>query len=182
MNPRIREIARVGLFSALAVAGGYIFLAVPNVEVFTATVFLAGLLLGSRDGMLVGFISQTLFSTLNPLGISPPPLFVAQVAHRILVGFIGGRFKYNADESDNVWLRGFRFGALGLLLTWAYDLMTDFSFFLVSGFTLDQIKTTLTLGLPFYLIHGGINTIIFAVVLPFVLKVVERMNVIKIAD
>jgi len=170
MNPRIREIARVGLFSALAVAGGYLFLAVPNVEIFTATVFMAGLLLGSRQGMLVGFISQTLFSTLNPLGISPPPLFVAQVAHRVLVGYVGGRFEFKTGVEKKVWPMALRFGSAGLVLTWLYDLMTDFSFYFIVGFNLEQVKTTLTLGLPFYLIHGGVNTVIFAVVLPFVLR------------
>ncbi|MFQ6115159.1 MAG: ECF transporter S component [bacterium] len=182
MKPGLSKIAAVGIFSGLAFAGGYIFVAVPNVEIITALIFLSGISLGTRNGILVGVIAQSLFSTLNPFGISPPPLFVAQVANRALVGYVGGRFgKFNYEERK-FWIIAVYLGITGLLLTWLFDIMTDFSSFFISGFSFEQMKLTFLLGLAWYLVHGIGNTLIFALVLPVVIQGLRSVNFIKQAN
>src|SRR3990172_12571296 len=86
----ISEIAIVGIFSAMAFAGAYLLIAIHNVEIFTATIFLSGVLFGKRTGALVGAIASALFAIFNPYGISPLPLFIVQVLSRALMGYAGG--------------------------------------------------------------------------------------------
>jgi uncharacterized membrane protein len=174
MKATISELTTIGIFSALAFAGGYLFLAVPNVEVFTAIIFLSGIFLGSKNGMLVGLIAQSLFSTLNPYGVSPPPLFIAQVLNRVLVGYVGGRFQTFFDAEKKLWSTAIYFGGIGLLLTGLFDFMTDFSSFFISGFSLQQMKITFALGIPFYITHGFVNTVLFALVLPVLIRAIRR--------
>jgi uncharacterized membrane protein len=182
MKITISDIAQVAIFSALACAGGYLLIAVPNVEIVTAIIFLSGYYLGSKKGMLVGLIAQSLYSIINPYGVSPPPLFVAQVLNRVLLGFVGGRLQSFWDSEREIWVNALTLGAAGLLLTWLYDVTTDFSFFFVSGFSLQQMKTTFALGLPFYLLHGFVNTAIFALVLPVVFRELKRLELSKTAN
>lgn len=175
----IARIATVGVFSALAFAGGYLFIAIPNIEIFTAFIFLSGLLLGAKSGVLVGLIAQSLYSTLNPYGISPLPLFLAQVLMQMLVGFVGGKFQGFSEREKNFKLLSVLFAITGLLLTWLYDVMTDFSSFFISGFSFEQMKVTFTLGLLWYITHGVGNTLIFALVLPFVSRGVRGLELLK---
>ena len=175
------EITAIGIFSGLACAGGYLFIAVPNVEIFTAIVFLSGVLLGPRNGLLVGVIASIFYAILNPYGVSPPPLFVAQVLNRAIVGYVGGGFRHFLKTEKLAWSHSFYFGLAGLLLTWLYDFMADLSFFFVSGFSIEQMKATFALGLPFYLIHGTVNTFIFATILPLVINGVKKADIINLA-
>ncbi|NIR48068.1 ECF transporter S component [candidate division KSB1 bacterium] len=179
---RLTEISAVGIFSALAFAGGYLFIAVPNVEIFTAIVFLSGILLGSRKGMLVGLIAQTLYSILNPYGVAPLPLLVAQVTHRILVGYVGGRFQTMLNPESTAWVSTAYLGFTGLVLTLLFDFMTDASSFFISGFSLEQMKVTFTLGLGWYVVHAIGNTLIFAIVLPVIIKGVKRVDQLRMAN
>lgn len=176
MKFRIIDVAQVGIFSALAFIGAYLFIAIPNVEIITAVIFVAGVYLGPQKGLLVGLVGQSLYSTLNVYGVSPPPLFVAQVLNRMLLGYIGGCLQPFLSSRRPMLLIGFILGVTGLTLTWLFDITTDFSFFFVSGFSIDQMKTTFALGVPFYLIHGISNTLIFALVLPVILRGLRRIK------
>jgi uncharacterized membrane protein len=65
---------------------------VPNLESITLVVFGAGVLLGARDGMLVGALTMLLFSSLNPYGPAPPVVMLAQVLGEVLAGWGGALF------------------------------------------------------------------------------------------
>lgn len=176
------DIAAIGIFSGLAYAGGFLFIAVPNVEIFTAAIFLSGVLLGPRNGLVVGVVGATLYAIFNPFGVSPAPLFVAQVFSRAIIGLVGGILRSLLDFDKVSWYNAFWLGLVGLLLTWGYDLLADLSFFLVSGFSLQQIKIALFGALPFYLVHGVVNTAIFALVLPSLIRRMLKTNVLKMAN
>lgn len=178
MNQRIREVALIGVFSALAYAGGILFSYIPNIEVITAIIFLSGLILGSKNGMLVGAIAQTLYSTLNPYGPAALPLLIAQVLNRILVGYVGGRFRVLVQNKRAYWT-AFYFGLAGLLLTWLYDLMTYLAIAIQSGYSMQEMKVAFVLGILWYLVHGGGNLVIFAIVLPYVAEALQRADFIK---
>ena len=68
---RTRKALLASLLVATAVALGYALAAVPNVELMTVTVFIAGYLLGAGAGVLVGMAAIALYSTFNPLGAAP---------------------------------------------------------------------------------------------------------------
>lgn len=179
MNIKMQEITAVGIFSALAFVGGYLLLPFHNIEIFTAIIFLSGILFGVRNGVLVGVIASSLYATLNPYGISPPPLFLAQVISRALVGYVGGRFGKFLFKNRKFWISAVYLGITGFLLTWIYNILTLFSNLFLSGFSLNQIKVIFTAGLLSYLILGIGNTLIFAIVLPFVVQSLQKSDFLK---
>ncbi|MFQ5825092.1 MAG: ECF transporter S component [bacterium] len=182
MNIKIKEIAAVGIFSAMAFAGGYLLLPLHNIEIITAIIFLSGILFGERNGVFVGVIASSLYATLNPFGISPPPLFVAQVVSRALVGYVGGRFGKLSFINRKFWITAIYFGIAGLLLTWFYNILTLFSALFLSGFSFNQLKVTFAVGVVSYLILAIGNTLIFATVLPLVVQRLQKSEFLKQAN
>ncbi len=179
MKISITEIALIGIFSALAVAGAYLFISIHNIEIFTAIIFLSGLLLGQRNGMLVGVIASSIFSTFNPYGISTLPLFIAQALSRAFVGYLGGKYAKLGLDERRFWIRAVAFGAAGLLLTWIYILLTFSSSIFSMGFSLEQLKIWFAGGIISYLILTINNSLIFALVLPFVSRELGKVVLLK---
>ena len=91
-NTNLTKLVRAAMFAALAVGLGYSLMLVPNIELITVIIFLSGLTLGIRWGILVGAVSEFIFSAMNPLGSSLmfPPLIAAQIISMIIVGLSGG--------------------------------------------------------------------------------------------
>ncbi len=181
MQLKRTEISAIGIFSGLAFAGGLLFIAIPNVEIVTAIIFLSGVLLGPRNGLLVGIVAQTFYSILNPFGISPLPLLIAQVLNRAIVGYAGGICGKVFNMNKISWSNSIYLAIAGLFLTCLYDAMAYFSFIYIAGFSVQQMKTTFVLGLPFYLIHGLVNTAIFALALPALIRGLGRLDLLKLA-
>ncbi|MCG8604859.1 ECF transporter S component [bacterium] len=175
------EITAIGIFAGLACAGGYLLMAVPNVEVFTATIFLSGVLLGPRNGAVVGIIAATIYAIFNPFGISPAPLFVAQVVSRALTGWVGGLVANVLNLRQVSWPNALWLGLIGIVLTLFYDFLAELSFYIVSGFSIQQILVKILAGLHFVLLHGLGNTTIFSLVLPFVIKGLMKAQILKTA-
>ena len=170
-----RRIAYTGLFIALTVALGFAFVAIPNFEMVTATVFIAGWLLGPGMGILVGVLGELIYSGVNPAGSGFlfPPLLVAQVFSIGFVGFIGGVVRrgqvfFLASSGGTVVL-----GIIGAILTVIYDILTTLSYPIVAGFNETQIWTTLGIGGIFYSVHIISNAVVFAIIVPAVLKAIH---------
>lgn len=170
----ISDVAIVGVFSALAVTLGYLLAPIPNIELFTATIFLSGFLFGIRNGVLVGIFASLLFGIYNPWGPSPGPLLIAQVITRSLVGLTGGFFGRIDWPSKPFWLKALSFATAGFLLTSIYTAAAALSFVIPAGFSADKLAAEIVAG--FFLISLGTmsNVIIFAVVLPAVAEVLRR--------
>ncbi|RKY73040.1 MAG: hypothetical protein DRQ24_03465 [Candidatus Latescibacterota bacterium] len=165
------DLAITAVFVALVVTLGYAFIFLPNVEAVTATVFISGFLLGKKRGSIVGLLGEFIYASLNPYGASMPPLLAAQVASMGLTGLLGGsvgsRYKEKITLSAVLLLR---FALWGILLTLIYDVATCAGFFAFAGFSARQMLASLAVGLPFYAVHLGSNAIIFASVVPVLLK------------
>ncbi len=166
MKTNLRDVAIVGVFSALAVTGAYLFIPIHNVEIFTALIFMSGVLFGTRIGVLVGAISATIYGTINPFGMSPLPLLAIQVFSRAVTGYVGGRYQAIARNDNRPWLRRSYFALAGFLLTLIYIVLTLLSSMATSGFSLEQLKAVLAFGAVSYLILTVGNTAIFALVMP----------------
>ena len=65
---------------------------IPNFEVLTLVVFCSGVLLGARDGALVGAVTMLVYSLLNPYGAVHPLVTASQVAGEVLAGLAGAGF------------------------------------------------------------------------------------------
>jgi uncharacterized membrane protein len=156
------------ILTALAVAVGYAFLTIPNVEFLTATLFISGFILGPAHGAAVGLLAEFIFSLFNPLGTAAPPVLAAQVISMGIVGCAGGLVRGLTLSGA---MQCVIFAAIGFSLTLLFDALTTLSFALfVSGLNATKILASFIYGMAFYIVHLGINTLIFASVVPLVLS------------
>jgi len=176
LNLNTKDMAMVGMLSALAVALGYAFIFVPNIEMVSATIFISGYFLGVPKGILVGVIAETIYSAFNPMGsgLAFPYLFAAQIIGMSLFGAVGG-FVGTWGEKD-VFSKGkiVAFAFSGFVCTIIFDLLTTLSWPIAAGFEGNQIFATIALGAIFVSIHLISNTLIFAVAVPSILKAVIK--------
>ncbi|MBN1480426.1 ECF transporter S component [candidate division KSB1 bacterium] len=169
----MKKIVLSALFVALAVAMGYLFLLIPNVEMISATVFIAGAVVGARWGLLVGFVSELIFSLFNPMGAAAPPLLVAQLFCFMIIGFFGGLI--GLPKQVKLWRFSLVCGLAGFFLTLLYDVLTTLSFALfIAGDDLRKLLTIFTAGAVFNATHSLINTIIFTIIVPAILIGIQR--------
>jgi uncharacterized membrane protein len=162
-----RDLIQTALMVALCVAVGYLMIPIPNIELLSAAVFTCGVLRGSQRGALVGLLTMLLFASLNPMGISPPPMFVAQVIGMTGVGAAGGL------------LRGIRSpGKLAVFAATAGFVLTVFNSVLVDtggwvAFRESASWAAMVVGgltFPFPLARPLVNTISFGLVVPAVVS------------
>jgi len=157
MEKGIKFTAYVGIFIGTGVALGYLLAAVPNIELVTATIFLAGYIIGKSGGIMVGVLTFGIFSTLNPYGMPPLPLLLTQIFAGGLIGFTGGAIKER-------WEGIVSFTISGILLTFFYDLTTN-----ASGYFLFPQKNTfiayMITGIGFSGVHILSNGAIFPTLL-----------------
>lgn len=149
-------MAYIALLIAVGLTGAYAE-SIPNFESITLVVFGAGVLLGARDGILVGALTMLLFTSLNPYGPAPPVVMVAQVLGEGLAGLGGAIFARMGGPS---WPAGWRAASLAVwafALTVVYDLVTN----VATGLVFGQMKYWLIAGIPFSLWHIGFNVAMF---------------------
>ena len=173
-----RKIAETGIFLALFLGLAYAFAYIPNLEYITAIAFLSGLLLGWKRGLFVALIGEAIFSIANPFGSSLafPMLLMAQLISFALIAITGASYRSFIPRviEKKPWLAAFLFGLAGLFLTISYNVITTIFFTIPSGFTFEQTIASIVSGIPFYLINMIANTISFAVILPIVLRYVNK--------
>ena len=166
----------IGTFTALGVSLGYALLPIPNIELITATCFIAGYLLGITEGVTVGILTETLYSLLNPHGMAAPPLFIAQVISMGFAGFIGGLLGMCKQKSGLIFY--IKLGMSGLILTSIFAVLTTFGFVLLLGFTFEKLIASFIFGLKFYVIHILTNILFFLTLVPAILKTATKAGYI----
>ncbi|KPJ60797.1 MAG: hypothetical protein AMJ46_04835 [Latescibacteria bacterium DG_63] len=152
-----KKIALAGLLSSLTVALGFLFLAIPNVELMTLTVFVSGGLLGGRGGALVGMVSMLIYSVANPMGAAIPLVTVSQVIGLGVVGTAGALGPYLRRTCKGPIARNTVFAVVGVLLTVQYDLLTN----LALGISVGGVLAVVAGGLLFAVVHFVSNALIF---------------------
>ena len=85
----VRQPVLLGLFTGTAVGVGYLLMGLPNVELMTLVVALAGGALGPGSGFLVGALAASIYSLGSPIGLPPPLLLVAQALGMGMAGWTG---------------------------------------------------------------------------------------------
>ena len=177
------RIALISTFTALGIVLGYLLAYIPNIELFTLTIFLSGFILGKRDGMIVGFLSSLIFCFFNPLGASPLPLLAFQLTHYSLTGLLGAltndflnkRSFFTFDEDLYKVPVMVIFGILGAIITISFQVFSS----LVNVFTFyDSIEEFLpyfVIGIPFTITHIIGNTLGFIFILPGLIQLANKM-------
>jgi uncharacterized membrane protein len=154
-----RRLSYAALMMAAGLTGVYAE-PIPNFEVLTLVVFCSGILLGARDGALVGGLSELLFSLLNPYGAAHPLVTLAQVMGIATAGVAGGLAARSMVPDLPRALRAGVLAVVGLCLTAFFDFLTN----LAAGIVYGQLRAMLIGGIPFSLVHIGTNVLLFAVV------------------
>jgi len=131
---------------------------IPNFEVLTLVVFCSGVLLGARDGALVGGLTMLVFSLLNPYGPAHPIVTAAQVAGNVVSGIAGATYARLGMPGRPAATRIVALVLIAIVVTAFYDLLTN----VATGLVFGQMRTWLLAGIPFALWHIGYNIAIFA--------------------
>jgi uncharacterized membrane protein len=170
---KFQRLTRTAILIAICVVLGYLFLAIPNLEMITAGIFISGVWMGAGTGALIGFLAEAIYSLSNPMGFPPPPLLIAQLISMSLVGLCGGLMRglvyKNRYFTRKAWFRHVLLASIGLMLTLIFDLLTTISFPISAGFSVQQMGITLVLGIPFMALHLVSNTLIFTLVVPVII-------------
>lgn len=164
-----RRLSYAALLIAAGLAGVYVE-NIPNFEVLTLVVFCAGVLLGARDGALVGAIASLIYSLLNPYGPVHPVVTLSQVTGYAVAGLAGAAFRALGLAARPLAVRATALALCALLVTAFFDLITNVATGLVYG----QMRTMLLAGIPFALWHIGTNVALFVALGTPLVAVSER--------
>jgi hypothetical protein len=126
--------------------------------VLTLVVFCSGVLLGARDGALVGALTMLVYSLLNPYGPAHPVVTAAQVVGNVASGLAGAVFARLGLPGRPVPARIVGLVLVAIIVTAFYDLLTN----IATGIVYGQMRTWLVAGIPFALWHIGYNIALFA--------------------
>jgi hypothetical protein len=163
--------------TAACVATNYLLIGLTNVKFMDLIVFISGLAFGATVGSSVGVLTWLVYGTLNPYGFSLPILFATSLSETIygLAGGILGRlglFTYASLGRNRVLTEGLKFAAVGFLLTFVYDLLTNVATSYSLGLPLIPV---LVVGIPFSLLHEVSNAAFFFLGVPPMLKLIKKL-------
>jgi uncharacterized membrane protein len=177
------KIAILSTFAALAVVFGYMLAFIPNIEIFTLTVFLSGFILGKKEGLIVGLLSSMIFTFFNPLGPSPLPLFLYQIAHYSFTGFLGGVLRQYFNKRDYFKPKEDLYifpvlvilGLTGAIITFLYDILSTFFGAMLFSQSIEYFLTTYLTGIVFTTIHLIGNVLGFVFILPGLIQLIIKL-------
>ena len=172
------RISLIATFTALAIVLGYAMAYIPNIEVFTLMIFLSGFIMSKKEGAIIGLLSASIFTFFNPLGPSPPPLFIYQLIHYSTTGVLGGLTKdflrnkeyFKPTEDLCVFRIMVLFGFLGAIITFIFDILSTLFFY-----GLDLFVALYLLNIVFTTIHLIGNILVFIFLLPGLIHVIKRL-------
>jgi hypothetical protein len=180
---RSREIAIIAVLVALAIGTNYALISIYNVKFMDLITFVGGFCFGPIVGAAVGIFSWIIYGAVNPLGFSLH-IWVATMSAEAVFGVAGGILGRSMRHSANSasWKRkpsGWLFlGAIGMLLTLLYDVITNAVWGYIYG---PNMVIAVIMGfVPFGLVHMISNAFFFGVggipTIRAVLKVVGGEN------
>ena len=178
------RIVLVSTFAALAVVLGYLLAYLPNIELFTLTIFLSGFIIGKRDGMIVGISSSFIFCFFNPWGASPLPLLAFQLTHYTLVGLLGAlahqllrNKKFFTPDEDLYKIPVMViFGIIGGMITISFQIFSTLVDAISFYGTINSFLPRFIAGIiPFTITHIIGNTLGFIFILPALIQLVHKM-------
>ncbi len=173
-----KKTALIIALVALSVASNYALASVYNVKFMDVIVFIAGFAFGPLVGVLVAGGSWAIYGTINPLGFSLP-ILTACMGSEMLFGLAGAVIKKSMklgelSRSESAFLdSALLFGAVGMLLTLAYDVVTNVVWGFVFG---PNVLVAVLLGfVPMGIVHMVSNAFFFSTCGLPAAKAVEKM-------
>jgi len=156
-----QKIALVTMLIGLAIATNYAMVTVPNVKFMDVIVFIGGFIFGPFVGGSIGILSWIVYGTLNPNGFSMV-IWLATMFSEMIFGVVGGLVgRGSFDVRRQRAGLCLSFAALGGLLTFAYDVVTNIAWGYAYG---PSVVGAVVIGfVPFGLIHVMSNIVFFGV-------------------
>ena len=152
------RISIIAIMTAACIASNYLLIGIFNVKLMDLIVFSSGFLFGPFVGASVGILTWLVYGTINPYGFSLPVFFSTSIMES-LYGIVGGLLGSNESTFlDEGLVLNFKFGVIGFLLTFLYDLVTNVISGLSAGIPLSVAIIT---GIPFGIVHEGSNAVLF---------------------
>ncbi len=184
MKESVKKITYHGIYIAFCVVIGYIFFAIPNIELLTLFVFFGGYLFGKIRGAFIGGISMFLFSAMNPWGsgLAYPPLNISQVVSYYIIGFAGGLIRPLVNMSINRFLKSLIFGSCGLILTVFYHVLVTVFTAEIAGFDYQKMGIIIIGGLGFAMVQIIWNMVTFSLLIPALIPVSNRIPALQYVD
>jgi len=146
----------IAVMTAACIVSNYLLIGIFNVKLMDLIVFSSGFLFGPSVGASVGILTWLVYGTLNPYGFSLPVLVATSLmesVYGIVGGILGKRGKMGVGLTGNL-----KYGIIGFLLTFLYDLVTN----IVSGLSAGiPLGVALIAGIPFAIAHQGSNAAFF---------------------
>ena len=162
----------IAVMTAACIVSNYLLIGVFNVKLMDLIVFSSGFLFGPTVGASVGILTWLVYGTLNPYGFSLPVL-VATSLMESLYGIAGGFLGKNGPDRMGTGLTAsLKYGIVGFLLTFVYDLVTNIVSGLSAGIPLAVAMVT---GIPFAIAHEGSNAAFFFLGAPPLISAVGRL-------
>lgn len=159
-----RKLAIIIMLATLSIGTNYAMISLYNVKLMDFIVFISGFCFGPIVGTLTGIISWGVYGTLNPLGFSLP-VWLSTMFSESIYGITGAIMKKDLNSNGLNEFKNrrintyFFFGILGMLLTIAYDIITNVVFGYISGW---NILFAVIVGfVPFGLVHMISNAFFF---------------------
>lgn len=162
-----RILCLIIMLTSINLASNYAMIGIPNVKFMDLVVFLSGYLMGLAPGVLVGILTWLVYGTLNPLGFNFVILIATCLSETIyaIFGWLSERLNLDSDDileikisGGNFWLKNLKFGIIGFLATFIYDLITNVASVVIVG--LPPIMAIIS-GAWFALMHETSNFIFF---------------------
>ena len=153
-----RRLSYAALMVAASLTGVYAE-QIPNFEVMTLVVFCSGVLLGVRDGSLIGALAELIYSLLNPYGSAHPLVTLSQVCGVAAAGALGGVAARIDLASRAPFPRAVALASAAVGVTVWFDILTN----LATGMVYGQVRAVLIGGIPFSLVHIASNLALFVV-------------------
>ena len=149
----ITDIVLVAVMSALTVLSRLAFFMTPGIKPMAAMIIIAGAGLGPETGILVGFIATFASNFLFGQGLFTP----WQMYSFALIGLLSGLLFYRKKISR---LRAAVFGGISVLALYGPLMDVATVYIAMENPDTQAILSSLSVGLPFNLLHAG-STVIF---------------------
>lgn len=164
MTDSLRQLTRIGMATALCVAGTYLLIPGPNgalIHLGSAALYLVAALYGKRVGAWAGALGSLVFDLLSGLSAYSLWSFVIKGG----AGWIVGRFAYRADRSAT---RGTVLGATLLASLW-----TLIGYIGAWRFVIGSLPAALA-NIPFSLMTSFLGILVAVVTAPVLDRILRR--------
>jgi hypothetical protein len=176
----------IAVFTAECLASNYAMIALPNVKLMDALVFMAAFLFDWTVGIGIAVSTWAIYGFVNPYGQAGFPLIFFLMIGECFYAIGGAGLRRTSIAKQLLDERRLSsdlsimviFGIAGLTLTFAYDVLTNFATYMfVSNSLYQALLIGVITGAPFAILHEFSNLWFFALVSPAAIMVAHRFTI-----